>query len=229
MGDEGRSGRGLIGRHLLTAAALLLLVAALLPHSATARGEGGYQATVARTRYGVAHVTAGDWGSLGYGYGYALADDNLCVLAEAIVTFRGERSRYFGAQGTLTGESTLGNPTNLDADFFFRDVLSDAQIARFRAAQPPDLDRLVTGFAAGFSRYAREVRAGARPGRHQACRNADWLGDISAPDVYRRLEALALAAGSVPFVKAIAEATPPVGPHGARQDHVPRSWACRWC
>jgi len=197
-------------------AVLSLCAGAAFPPLAHGRGAADYQVTVAQTRYGIPHVTARDWGSLGYGYGYALAEDNLCVLAEAMVTFRGQRSRYFGGRGTIPGESTLGNPTNLDADFFFRDVLSDEQIARFRAAQPPELEELVTGFAAGFSRYAREIRAGSRPGRHLSCRNAAWLGEISAQDVYRRLQALELAASSSRFIAAIGGAQPPGVPRAAQ-------------
>ena len=55
-----------------------------------------YQATIMRTAYGVPHITAGNFGSLGYGYGYALASDDLCTMAQAYVTVEGDRSLYFG-------------------------------------------------------------------------------------------------------------------------------------
>ncbi|MCL4292787.1 MAG: penicillin acylase family protein [Acidimicrobiia bacterium] len=41
-----------------------------------------YRASVVRTPYGIPHVRAADWGSLGYGYGYAFSQDNFCELAK---------------------------------------------------------------------------------------------------------------------------------------------------
>ena len=168
-----------------------------------------YQATVARTQFGVPHVTAQNWSGLGYGYGYAVAEDNLCVMAEAFITFRGERSRFFGPKATVQRPSTIGNPPNLDSDFFFRHVLSDGAVARFRAEQPRELDELTSGYAAGYSRYVREIRDGALPGRHSECRNAEWLRGITAADLYRRMAALLMAGSSVRFISPIANAAPP--------------------
>ena len=36
---------------------------------------------------------ATDFAGLGFGYGYAAAKDNICVLADTYVTVNGERSR----------------------------------------------------------------------------------------------------------------------------------------
>src|SRR5687768_11798122 len=47
-----------------------------------------YEATVTRTRHGIPHVVARDWGSLGFGHGYATAETNLCNLADTVVTGR---------------------------------------------------------------------------------------------------------------------------------------------
>ncbi|WP_297354281.1 penicillin acylase family protein, partial [Paraburkholderia sp.] len=40
-----------------------------------------YQVEIRRTALGIPHVKADDWGSLGYGYGYVQAQDNLCTMA----------------------------------------------------------------------------------------------------------------------------------------------------
>src|SRR4051812_5081338 len=45
---------------------------------------------LARTTYGVPHVRANDFRSLGYGLAYAYAQDNLCMFADSMVTVRGE-------------------------------------------------------------------------------------------------------------------------------------------
>jgi acyl-homoserine-lactone acylase len=171
-----------------------------------------YTADIRRTGDGTAHIRANDWGGLGYGFGYAQAQDNLCTLAESLVTFRGERSLTFGADGHVAQRSTFGQPANLDADIFFRLTFDDSTIARYRAAQSPRARQLAQGFAAGINRYLRDVQTGTDARRHTACRNADWLRHLSSvteDDVYRRLYAATLAAGSATQIAAIASATPP--------------------
>lgn len=43
-----------------------------------------YTATIERTQYGTAHITADSYGSLGFGQGYAFAQDRFCVLMDQI-------------------------------------------------------------------------------------------------------------------------------------------------
>ena len=47
--------------------------------------DGPYEATIRRTAHGVAHIAADDLGSLGFGQGYAFAEDHLCTLADQFV------------------------------------------------------------------------------------------------------------------------------------------------
>ncbi|WP_022961591.1 penicillin acylase family protein [Halopseudomonas pelagia] len=168
-----------------------------------------YNATIERTTYGVPHITADNYGGAGYGHGYAIAEDNLCVLADAFVTFRGERSQYFGPDQPASPMGTFGTPPNLEADFFFRFLIDDQQIDRFKAEQTPELLELSQGFAAGYSRYVKEIRDGQHVGRHASCRNEDWLVTISEDDVLQRLIALNLAASSANWVEEISNAQPP--------------------
>ncbi|VVE03150.1 penicillin acylase family protein [Pandoraea terrigena] len=171
-----------------------------------------YTADIRRTIDGTAHIRADDWGGLGFGFGYAQGQDNLCTLAESIVTFRGERSLAFGAKGRVAQRTTFGQPTNLDADVFFRLMFDDGTLARYRAAQSPRGRALAQGFAAGINRYLKDVRHLSDAREHAACRNADWLRHLAAvteDDVYRRLYAATLAAGSATQVAAIANAQPP--------------------
>src|SRR5439155_4484274 len=87
-------------RALLALAAITALLGALAPMvGASARAGSNathYWVQIRRTEYGIPHILAHDYGSLGYGYGYAFAQDNLCTMAEDYVTVRGERSRFFG-------------------------------------------------------------------------------------------------------------------------------------
>src|SRR5262245_40150946 len=66
-----------------------------------AEHRGGVAATIRRTAFGIPHIEAATSQGLGYGLGYAYTEDNPCVVAEAIVTARGQRSRFFGADATF--------------------------------------------------------------------------------------------------------------------------------
>ncbi|SFQ82319.1 acyl-homoserine-lactone acylase [Halopseudomonas formosensis] len=168
-----------------------------------------FSATIERTTYGIPHITAADYAGAGYGHGYAIAEDNLCVLADAFITYRGERSQYFGPDAPASLASTFGSPPNLEADFFFRFIVNDEAVTRFRDDQPQDVRDLVSGFTAGYNRYVREILDDGHAGRHADCRNQPWLAEISEDDLMRRLIALNLSASSANWVEEIASAQPP--------------------
>ena len=75
-------------RRILAVAAALTVLAA--PTAAEA-AEDRYRAEVRRTTGGWPHIKAGDYGSLGFGYGYAYAEDQICRLAEIVVTVNARR------------------------------------------------------------------------------------------------------------------------------------------
>ena len=49
-----------------------------------------YQATVVKTAHGIPHITANDWGSLGFAEAYSAAEDHVCNMALALLQSRGE-------------------------------------------------------------------------------------------------------------------------------------------
>src|SRR4051794_939011 len=100
----------------LAVAVLAALACAVLAAPATA-----YHAQISRTSYGIPHVTAHGWGDMGFGAGYAYAEDNLCTLANEIVTVSAQRSRFFGADG-VTIASAKTSDRNLDSDFFWQQI-----------------------------------------------------------------------------------------------------------
>jgi len=203
------------GRRPLHALALALAAGpAILLAGCGGDDDGGtpapaFSAEIRRTAMGVPHIKAATWSGAGYGYGYAQAQDDLCTIANSMLTFRGERARHFGADAVVPFQGTIGQPKNLDSDFYHRHVLNDEVMQRFIAAQPDKLKQLVAGFAAGYNRYVREIKAGAEPAAHAACRNEAWLVPVSDADVFRRLYAAHFAAGYSNFVAQIANATPP--------------------
>ncbi|MEM8605771.1 MAG: penicillin acylase family protein [Myxococcota bacterium] len=174
-------------------------------------GSGSDSVQVRYTELGIPHVLADSYYGAGLGWGYAVAQDQLCELADAYVSFRGERSRYFGPDATPEFESTFGRPRNLDSDFFWKFTANDEVLAQYEAAVSEDLHEMNRGYADGFSRYVEEIRSGDHEGRHEKCRDAEWLAPITTADMYRRLFAVTLAASQATLVEEIATAAPPMG------------------
>lgn len=170
--------------------------------------EADYQATIRRTSHGVAHIYAEDWGSLGFGQGYAFTEDKGCILADQIVKVRSQRSRYFG-QGD--------NSANLYSDlaFLHLDVRGFAE-ANFSRLQPW-VQEVTRGYAAG---YNAAVAAGTIGGE---CDGADWVPmQIDEYDLFSYHYNLALLASSWQFIAAIGSATPPGGaPPSPPPEHAP--------
>lgn len=204
-----------IGKGLWLVAAAFLVSACKIGSDGAAAGspDGGiYDVELTRTTYGVPHLKANDFGSLGYGYGYAFAEDNLCVLQEDLVTIRGERSRYFGGNGSYTIVPNGNTSNNVDSDFFWKMVASESAIAPIRAKTAPDFKKVTRGFVDGYNRYIRELKTDGHLGRHAACRDADWLFEITENDMYRRYFRLAVIASSSVFVSEVANAAPAAEP-----------------
>jgi acyl-homoserine-lactone acylase len=171
-----------------------VLAAGLMAGTGPAQAEAGhggaarYQATIVRTAYGVPHITARNFGSLGYGYGFALASDYLCTMAQAYVTVEGDRSRYFGPDATVD-QPGGGQTENLYSDVFWRSVIARRVIPRLLAvrtgpgAVEPRVRQLMTGYVAGYNRYLASV-GGSRGVPDPACRGQDWVKPITTLDAY---------------------------------------------
>lgn len=137
-----------------------------------------YRAEIRRTEYGIPHVNADDWGSLGYGYGYAYARDNFCVAMRAFVSATSRSAEFFGpARG------------NLASDFVLRLLFGTKE--EFRANYLGDSSArallLAEGYAAGMNRYQRETGAANLPAGDEGCRDADWVYEIDAVDVWMHM------------------------------------------
>ena len=166
------------------------LTAAAGPAQAgTGHGDGArYQATIVRTAYGVPHITARNFGSLGYGYGFALASDYLCTMAQAYVTVEGDRSRYFGPDATVQ-EPGGGQASNIDSDTFWQSVIGRRVIPRLLAVRSgpgavrPQVRQLMTGYVAGYNRYLASV-GGSRGIPDPTCRGQAWVKPITTLDAY---------------------------------------------
>lgn len=157
-------------------------------------------ADIRRTSFGVPHIRADNERGLGYGIGYAYAQDNLCLLANEITTVNGERSRYFGPQ-----QLTVEARENQVSDVFFNWLNTPEAVAAFWQAQTPQVRDLVEGYAAGYNRGLRERRAQGLPAQ---CQGA-WVRDISAQDLVKLTRRLVVEGGVGQFAEALAGAAPP--------------------
>ncbi|MGC4088945.1 MAG: penicillin acylase family protein [Polyangiaceae bacterium] len=177
-----------------------------------ALGQSASPSTVVeihRTADDIPHILGSGFRELGYGIGYAQAQDALCTLAEAFVTFEGRRAYFFGPKGHLEHGSVLGLVNNLDSDFFFRAFADDEVVAQYRTQSPPGLNQSIAGFVEGYNRYVRERRAARTKAPRGTCGGEPWLREIEPRDVYRRLYAVQVAAGYERFIAGIVNAKPP--------------------
>ncbi|WP_182909102.1 penicillin acylase family protein [Microbispora sp. H13382] len=173
-------------RPLVIALALLAPAVAAVPAAEAA--DGGYSATIRRTEYGIPHITAEDYGGLGFGYGYAFAQDNLCTLASWVVTLRGERSRYFGPEAE--SDDPVSPVANLASDVYYKSVADSGVVRRLLARPAPvgpgdELRRLVDGYVAGYNRYLADTGVANLP--DPTCRGKAWVGPITAADMWHNL------------------------------------------
>jgi len=202
---------------LVVAAALVgtLAVPAAFAH-APARHGPKYDVTITRTEYGIPHIVAKDYGSLGYGYGYAFAQDNICTMAADYATVEGQRSRWFGPDKSYTMQGNSVTVTNLDSDIFWTEVrqsgIVDTLLARPTPLGPePKVKLAVRGYVAGYNRYLRDV-GGSDGISDPACGGAKWVHPITTLDAYLRFYQLVLLAGQDVVMPGIAEAAPPSSP-----------------
>lgn len=157
---------------------IAVLAAGLLLASCDAQ-KPQYKADIKVTSFGIPHITADDFGSLGFGEGYMAAQDHVCNIAYTIVEARGERAKYYGA-GT-------GN-NHLMSDIVVRALGIPSHAKQDFTAQPTENRVWVTGYAAGYNKYIREV---GRENITSWCKGADWVREITPEDIVARFQLLA--------------------------------------
>ncbi len=170
-------------------------------------------ATIRTTEYGYPRIVADDWRGVGYGYGYSLAKQNICSMAQIYTTVRGERSKYFGPDGTWQLSGNGINYTNLESDFAHKRVIAEGTIGRILNMAPPNGPRqgarqAVDGYVKGYNRYLREV--GVDNLSDVTCKGKPWVKPITTQDVYLRFFELGTMAGLGVAVDGTTEAAPPI-------------------
>jgi acyl-homoserine-lactone acylase len=164
----------------------------------TAQVTPRYDTELRWTSYGIPHVKAADWGSLGYGFAYATATDAVCTIARDVMMVTGTLSQHLGpADG------------NRESDVFHRALLTRAAVDRFGRSQTTKANQFARGYVAGYNRYLRDHRDSLPV----ACRAASWVRPITGDDLTRLTIGVGIRYGVGRFQKEMATAVPPGEPH----------------
>lgn len=135
------------------------------------------EVTITRTEHSIPTIVADDFAGGGYGVGYAMAEDNVCILADIWLTQRAQRARFFG-------------PGSADSDLYYAWVNEVAPLQEMLDAPPPqgptqDTMAMIDGFIAGYNAYLEHTGVDDIP--DDRCRGKAWVTPIDRLDVMRRV------------------------------------------
>ena len=192
----------------LIAAALLL--AACQPEQEAAEPQSStYDVEIRWTSYGIPHVKAEDWGSLGYGFAYATATDAICVIARDVLLVNGELSKHHGP-----------DEGRFDSDVFHKGILTEDKVAAYNQAQSDRDLAFADGYVAGYNRYVRD-HAESLP---DSCAGAPWVAEIDADDLTRLTLGVGIRYGLDRFRTEISQAAPSEASGSDQVASQPTSW-----
>jgi len=202
--SEGKSMTRSVRRGLVAAILVIACAGSASPATAAKR-----RVTVTRDSAGIPHVVAKDFRSLGYGEGFAYAQDNLCIFADQVMTLRGQRSQHFGPNSPAYQYVGGFNDPNIKSDFFWQRVRDSGVVDRIAKLKPPegptaDARALYRGWAEGYNAFLRSGKL-----RDPACRNKPWVKPISERDLSLRLFQIATIASSGRFISGMVDAQSP--------------------
>ena len=134
------------------------------------RRSVGYSVSLTRTTGGVANISGANLADVGFGIGYAQAQDGICLLAETFLTVDGERSAFLGPEGVFKNEAEGGLQfTNLNSDLYWTSIKEQRTVQKLLKLpypQGPSTEgrEVARGYAAGYDAYLGTSvgRAGSR-------------------------------------------------------------------
>lgn len=171
-----------------------------------------YTATITRTEHDIPHIVANDWGSLGFGSGYAAAETTICTLADTVLTARGQRSKYLGPTARYDDQVSMSG-TNLQVDALMTDIhdrhVVEDLLADPKAGPGTQAREMVAGFAEGVNQYLRDI-GGADHITDPRCKGAAYITPTAtALDLWYGVYTANLLASTGHFLQEIVGATPP--------------------
>jgi acyl-homoserine-lactone acylase len=172
--------------------------------------------SITMTEHGIPHITAADYHGLGYGYGYAMAQNDLCGMIAMFATYSGERALRFGEEGTdlnyLFGRRPINNAAS---DFSQRLMIDAAVVKRADSHASPQIRALLAGYAQGFNYYLRTHDGGTHDARPRACREEGIVRPITPDDVQRRVAGSSMLLSSGLLLQELYDAAPPTDERAA--------------
>lgn len=187
-------------------AAVLLAVSAspALGKKPTGGKKRAYHVQVVRDGAGIPHIRAKDFRSLGYGEGYSYAQDNLCTFEDTVVTVRGERTQFFGADGVSRYYSNGSVDPNPKSDAFWKWVQATGAQKTIQNQLKKNTRRLYYGWADGFNAFLRSKHF-----RDPTCKGQPWVRPITADDLALRGLQIEIGGSSGVFISDLYDAQPP--------------------
>ena len=183
------------------------------PRPLTSHGQP-FRAVIRRTTDGTPHILAKNWADLGFGYGFAFAQDNICTMANDYVTVEAQRSKYFGPKGVYFSRGSGAEATNLDSDLFYQQIINSHVIAGLTKGLDPQLRQIQAGYVSGYNKYLASV-GGSKGVPDPTCRGKAWVKPITQLDSFLRFYQLMLMSSSSALIDTISEAQPPAAKAGA--------------
>jgi acyl-homoserine-lactone acylase len=176
-----------MSRKILLTCLLTTLVSACSDSDNNRHQSDTYKAEIRRTDYGIPHIKADDWAGLGYGFGYAYAQDNFCVTMREIVLATGRSAELMGE-----------DEGDVESDLLFRFLNGDkASFKKNFIDELPQIDRdLAEGFTRGMNRYLEETGVENLPEGQWGCRDAPWVYAFDSIDYIMYVRSIALQASS---------------------------------
>ncbi len=205
MSDE----RGIARKAPVWAVALAALVSIaclglLAPGGAAAKGKPKYKVTVTRDAAGIPRIVGQNFLSLGYGEGFAFAQDNTCNFLDDIVTVRGQRSRFFGPEGIAYYYSNGTSTQNYKSDGFWKWVAQSGLREKESKAFSKNSADLYHGWVAGFNAYLSSGKL-----RDPNCKGKEWVRPINYGDLLARGLQVETGASSGNLLGGLYDAQPP--------------------
>lgn len=137
------------------------------------KAEQTLKADILVTEYGIPHITADDYRSLGFGEGYMAAQDHVCNISYSVMMADGELAKYLGAgeknQYIMQDIVTIG----LDIP-----SISNAAFVGLST----EIKDMFDGYAAGFNKYINENEITSW------CSGADWVKPVTGEQVFNRAQ-----------------------------------------
>jgi len=167
--------------------------------------KAAFSATIRMTPYGVPHVQAADFAGLGFGAATAYLRENLCLLADQVLTVNGERSKFHGAAGTAM--VAFVPISNRQSDFFYRSYFDEDTLTMAYRETSADSRELLRGYIAGYNEFIDLSPGQERPAL--SCDGQPWVRKIAERDFMRLIADKSVLASGAAFARAIVDAQPP--------------------